>query len=88
MTWKCWEWPGDEAIPIVIMLLYNILTSLSYIHLAQSLLLNFDAFLSLSTAITGWESKNRYRIRNTLGQDVYFAAEGKYVYMCSAYCVS
>ena len=28
--------------------------------------------------LTDWETKNRYRIRNTLGQDVYFAAEGKF----------
>ena len=25
--------------------------------------------------LTGWETANKYRIRNTLGQQVYFAAE-------------
>ena len=27
-------------------------------------------------ALTGWETRNRYRVRNTLGQDVYYAVEG------------
>ena len=27
--------------------------------------------------LSDWEGKNRYRVRNTLGQDVYFAAEGE-----------
>ena len=25
--------------------------------------------------VTGWETENKYRVRNTLGQDVYFARE-------------
>lgn len=31
-------------------------------------------FLS-PTVVTGWETENKYRVRNTLGQDVYFARE-------------
>ena len=30
--------------------------------------------------VTGWETENKYRIRNTLGQDVYFARES----MCTS----
>ena len=35
-------------------------------------------FHCLHAVLTDWETKNKYRVRNTLGQDVYFAAEGKY----------
>jgi len=30
----------------------------------------------LYAVVTGWETKNKYRIKNSLGQQVYFAAEG------------
>jgi len=30
----------------------------------------------LFPALVGWESHNKYQIKNTLGQQVYFAAEG------------
>ena len=33
--------------------------------------------VELFEALTGWETKNRYRVRNTLGQDVYYAVEGR-----------
>ena len=32
--------------------------------------------------VTGFETENKYVVRNTLGQQVYFAAEGKFPY-CS-----
>lgn len=35
-------------------------------------MLSFDIFL----AFTGWETANKYKIMNTQGQQVYFAAEG------------
>lgn len=35
--------------------------------------------------MTGWEGRNKYRIRNTLGQDVYFAVEGKLLCIHSAH---
>lgn len=31
--------------------------------------------VELFEVLTDWETKNRYRVRNTLGQDIYFAAE-------------
>ena len=32
----------------------------------------------LSTPVlSGWETANKYQIKNSLGQQVYFAAEGK-----------
>ena len=34
-------------------------------------------FSLLSAVVTGWETENKYRIHNTLGQQVYFAAESK-----------
>ena len=34
-------------------------------------------FLLHAPVLTGWETANKYRIRNTLGQQVYFAAERK-----------
>ena len=37
---------------------------------------SFSSSLSLSV-MTGWETENKYRIMNTLGQQVYFAAERK-----------
>ena len=39
--------------------------------------------LSLSAVVTGWETENKYRIRNTLGQQVYFAAESKCIHTCT-----
>ena len=32
--------------------------------------------------VTGWETENKYRVRNTLGQQVYFAAERKKLLVC------
>ena len=32
--------------------------------------------------VTGWETENKYRVRNTLGQQVYFAAERKLEFVC------
>lgn len=43
-----------------------------YIHRASPQNIYFILF---SAAFTDWETENKYRIRNTLGQDVYFAAE-------------
>lgn len=37
--------------------------------------LHLKIFTLFSAAFTDWETENKYRIRNTLGQDVYFAAE-------------
>lgn len=33
--------------------------------------------------VTGWETENKYRVRNTLGQQVYFAAERKKLLVCT-----
>ena len=37
------------------------------------------SFRCLNAVLTDWETKNKYRVRNTLGQDVYFAAEGNLI---------
>ena len=37
--------------------------------------------------LSDWEGKNRYRVRNTLGQDVYFAVEGKSVGYVMSLCM-
>ena len=37
---------------------------------------NFVFTLYCFTVITGFETENKYRIRNSVGQQVYFAAEG------------
>ena len=34
--------------------------------------------VELLEVLTGWETENKYKVRNTLGQDVYFAAERKF----------
>ncbi len=31
----------------------------------------------MATVVTGYETENKYRIRNTLGQQIYFANESK-----------
>ena len=40
----------------------------------------FDKFnlfiLLIIVVLTGWETQNKYKVRNALGQQVYFAAEG------------
>ena len=40
----------------------------------------FDKFnlliLFIIVVLTGWETQNKYKVRNSLGQQVYFAAEG------------
>ena len=35
-------------------------------------------FSYIFTAFTGWETANKYKIKNSMGQQVYFAAEGKF----------
>ena len=40
-----------------------------------------SSHLSLFPVFSGFETENKYRIRNTLGQDVYFAAESTYMYV-------
>ena len=40
------------------------------------LLMRCSLFLFL-LAFTGFETNNKYKIQNSLGQQVYFAAEGK-----------
>lgn len=35
------------------------------------------AYRSLPLVLSGWETANKYQIKNSLGQQVYFAAEGK-----------
>ena len=34
--------------------------------------------LTLFSAFTGFETNNKYEIKNSLGQRIYFAAEGKF----------
>ena len=55
-----------------------------YSHNARSVFCVLFCVLSLCSfsspplaVVTGWETENKYRIRNTLGQDVYFANESK-----------
>ena len=38
-------------------------------------------FFSCSAVISGWETANRYQVKNSLGQQVYFAAEGVSIYV-------
>ena len=40
-------------------------------------------FSPFPAVVTGWETENKYRVRNTVGQQVYFAAESK----CTGYTV-
>lgn len=40
-------------------------------------------FIQLCLAFTGWETANKYKITNTQAQQVFFAAEGNYVYTCN-----
>ena len=35
-------------------------------------------FFNLCAVVTGFETENKYLVRNTLGQQVYFAAESKF----------
>lgn len=42
--------------------------------------------LHYGSAFTGWETSNRYIVRNTLGQQVYFAAESKLTYIAVSVC--
>ena len=43
-----------------------------------TLVMTLETKCSLYFAVvTGWETENKYRVRNTLGQQVYFAAERK-----------
>ena len=45
---------------------------------ALAILATRDKTLSFYFAVvTGWETENKYRVRNTLGQQVYFASERK-----------
>jgi hypothetical protein len=48
---------------------------LEYLTQVDQLLVNQQ--VELLEILTGWETANKYRIRNTLGQQVYFAAERK-----------
>ena len=38
---------------------------------------NYPVVKHFFTVLTGWETQNKYRVRNTLGQQVYFASESK-----------
>lgn len=41
-------------------------------------------FIELCLAFTGWETANKYKITNTQGQQVFFAAEGNiHVHTCN-----
>ena len=41
------------------------------------------------TVVTGFETQNKYLVRNTLGQQVYFAAEGEFDgIQCVGVCLS
>ena len=40
------------------------------------------------TAFTGFETNNRYEVKNTMGQKVYFAGEGQYLYITAEEIVS
>lgn len=41
----------------------------------------FTLHLFLLLVVTNFETENKYRIRNTLGQQVYFAKERKCIYI-------
>ena len=44
-----------------------------------SIIITLITYFCLMTVITGFDFKNRYQIKNTLGQQVYFALEGESV---------
>ena len=66
--------PGLEYLTQVDQLLIN-----QQIELLESNLSYFSIFWwnLFILVLTGWETQNKYRIRNSLGQQVYFAAEGQ-----------
>ena len=51
------------------------------VHISCNILLFFFSFFFLffffTSAFTGWETSNKYSVNNAMGQQVYYAAEGK-----------
>lgn len=45
--------------------------------LNETELLEYVFFISLYSVLTGIEMQNKYQIKNSLGQQIYFAYEGK-----------
>lgn len=61
-----WMPPPQETIP-------GCPPGLEYLTQIDQLLVHQQ--VELLELVTGWETENKYRVRNTLGQQVYFAAE-------------
>lgn len=61
-----WMPPPQETIP-------GCPPGLEYLTQIDQLLVHQQ--IELLELVTGWETENKYRVRNTLGQQVYFAAE-------------
>ena len=40
-------------------------------------LIKNNGLISFFTVFTGWETANKYKIKNSMDQQVYFASEGK-----------
>jgi len=41
----------------------------------------------MCAVLTSWETQNRYRIKNSLGQQVYFASEGELEELVDILCI-
>ena len=60
-------------------IIYTIKIDISLIHFKNFLIViyhDFVIFPFLFLAFTGFETNNKYEIKNSMGQRVYFAAEG------------
>ena len=53
----------------------NIPPGLEYLTVVDQLLI--EQKVEMLEVFTGWETNNKYAIRNVMGQNVYFAVEGK-----------
>jgi hypothetical protein len=45
-------------------------------HVILRIKISLTTFLRLFIAFTGFETNNKYKVKNNIGQQVYFAAEG------------
>ena len=72
---KSQKWVKMTVLACMKGLLSSISVCILFITTAQNYY-NFVLTLYCFTVITGFETENKYRIRNSVGQQVYFAAEG------------
>lgn len=61
----------------------NIPPGLEYLTVVDQLLI--EQKVEMLEVFTGWETNNKYAIRNVMGQNVYFAVEGNKCFFLKAY---